>query len=206
MPFFAEEFFRNPSVVGSLIPSSPELTGQVLAPLDFARAACIVEYGPGTGVFTDGLMQRRRPDTALVVIEVNRRFAELLRARYAANANVHIVHGSADETAAHLRRLGLPAPDYVVCGLPFSSLPRRLGWRIVEHTRQVLAPGGKLILFQYSLRNRKLFERFFRLVGHAHVLRNLPPAYVLTYEPRPAPPAGPAAAANAASASPGERG
>ena len=184
MPSFLEEFLRNPATVGSLIPSSPELTKAVLAPIDFQRARCIVEYGPGTGVFTDALMARRQPDTPLLVVEANRRFAQLLRERYAGHAGIYVVHGSADKTGEYLQAHGLPAPDYVVCGLPFSSLPRKLGWRILEHTRQVLAPGGRLMLFQYSLQNRRLFERFFRLVGHEQVLLNLPPAFVLTYEPR----------------------
>jgi len=187
LPSFVEEFFRNPASVGSLIPSSQELTDKVMEPIDFDRAKCIVEYGPGTGVFTDVLMQRRRPETVLVAVEVNERFAQLLRERYAGHPNVHIIQGSADHVGEYTQRLGVAQVDYVVCGLPFSSLPLRLGWRILEYTRQLLAPTGKLILFQYSLLNRKLFERFFRLCGHTHVLVNLPPAHVLVYEPRDTP-------------------
>ncbi|OUJ74261.1 class I SAM-dependent methyltransferase [Hymenobacter crusticola] len=190
MASFVEEFFRNPATVGSLIPSSRDLTDKVLEPIYFAAARCIVEYGPGTGVFTDLLVTRRRAETTLVLIESNRRFATLLQERYTSQPNVHIIHGSADKTGDYLKELGISEVDYVVCGLPFSSLPRKLGWRILEHTQQLLLPPGKLILFQYSLQNRKLFERFFRLTGHAHVLLNLPPAYVLTYEPKEAADAG----------------
>jgi phospholipid N-methyltransferase len=186
MPSFVEEFLRNPATVGSLIPSSHELTTQVLAPIDFATAGCIVEYGPGTGVFTDAIIQRRRAETAVVLIEVNRRFSELLRERYAGQPNVHIIHGSADKTGEYLQPLGIARVDYVVCGLPFSSLPRRLGWRILEHTQHLLQPSGKLILFQYSLQNTKLFERFFHRLQHHYVLLNLPPAHVLEYAPNPA--------------------
>ncbi|WP_139920887.1 class I SAM-dependent methyltransferase [Hymenobacter sp. DG01] len=182
---FVEEFFRNPATVGSLIPSSPALTSKVMEPIDFATASCIVEYGPGTGVFTDVLMGRRRPETTLVLIEANRRFAQLLRQRYAGHAGVHVVHGSADKTGQYLQELGVGQVDYVVCGLPFSSLPRRLGWRILEHTAQLLGPEGRLVLFQYSLQNKRLFERFFRPLQEEHVLLNLPPAYVLTYAPTP---------------------
>ncbi|KAA9327643.1 methyltransferase domain-containing protein [Hymenobacter busanensis] len=183
---FLVEFIRNPSVVGSLVPSSHELTEQVISPIDFARAECIVEYGPGTGVFTDVLLQRRRAETAVVLMEVNRRFARQLQERYREQPNVHIIHGSADQTGAHLRRLGIPHVDYVVCGLPFSSLPRRMGWRILEHTAQLLHPNGRLVLFQYSLRNKRLFERFFRPENHVHVLLNVPPAHVLVYAPKAA--------------------
>ncbi|TGE06331.1 class I SAM-dependent methyltransferase [Hymenobacter fodinae] len=186
MSSFVEEFFRNPSMVGSLVPSSAELTEQIMAPIDFTQARCIVEYGPGTGVFTDVLLQRRHSETVLVLIETNESFSQLLEERYRGQPNVHIIHGSAENTEQYLQQLGLSRADYVVCGLPFSSLPLRLGWRILEHTRQLLEPAGRLILFQYTLLNTKLFERFFRLVQQEHVLLNLPPAYVLVYAPLPA--------------------
>ncbi|UOQ64722.1 class I SAM-dependent methyltransferase [Hymenobacter volaticus] len=189
IPSFVGEFFRNPATVGSLIPSSRELTNKVIEPIDFATASCIVEYGPGTGVFTDILMQRRKAETVLVLVEVNRRFAQLLRERYSGQPNLHVIHGSAHQTGQYLQKIGVDQVDYVLCGLPFSSLPRRLGWRILEHTRQILLPAGKLILFQYSLQNKKLFGRFFRQLDEAHVLLNLPPAYVLVYEPTPEVPA-----------------
>lgn len=189
IPSFVGEFFRNPATVGSLIPSSRELTNKVVEPIDFANAGCIVEYGPGTGVFTDILMQRRKAETVLVLVEVNRRFAQLLRERYAGQPNLHVVHGSAHQTGQYLQKIGVGQVDYVLCGLPFSSLPRRLGWRILEHTRQILLPAGKLILFQYSLQNKRLFGKFFHQLDEAHVLLNLPPAYVLVYEPTPEVPA-----------------
>ena len=183
LPSFVGEFFRNPATVGSLIPSSRELTDKVTAPIAFDTARCIVEYGPGTGVFTDVLIQRRRPETVLVLVEVNRRFAQLLRERYEGQPNVHVVHGSADQTGQYLQKFGVEQVDYVVCGLPFSSLPRRLGWRILEHTQHLLQPAGKLILFQYSQQNKKLFGKFFRQLSEAYVLLNVPPAYVMVYEP-----------------------
>lgn len=187
LPPFVEEFFRDPSSVGSLVPSSSELTAKVVEPIDFAQAGCIVEYGPGTGVFTDELLKRRRADTVLVLMEVNPRFCEALRKRYAGQPNVHVIEDSADKTGLHLQQLGVAKADYVVCGLPFTSLPLRLGWRVLEHTRHLLAPSGQLILFQYTLQNTRLFEKFFRPLAQEHVLMNLPPAYVLLYEPNPEP-------------------
>ncbi|WP_426061093.1 class I SAM-dependent methyltransferase [Hymenobacter sp. B1770] len=184
LPSFVKEFFRDPSTVGSLVPSSQELTDQVVAPINFSSANCIVEYGPGTGVFTDAIIQLRRAETVVLLVEVNEHFCKLLKERYSSQPNVHVVLGSADKTEQYLKALDAPPADYVVCGLPFSSMPLRLDWRILDHTRKVLLPKGKLILFQYSLQNTKLFERFFSLVHKVHVLRNLPPAHVLVYAPK----------------------
>ncbi|MFC7670339.1 class I SAM-dependent methyltransferase [Hymenobacter humi] len=170
-------------MVGSLVPSSQELTDKVMEPIDFATAQCIVEYGPGTGVFTDVIIQRRRAETVVLLVELNEEFCKLLKERYAGQPNVHVVLGSADKTGEYLQEINAPQAEYVVCGLPFTSLPLRLDYRILEHTRDVLPPDGKLILFQYSLQNTKLFERFFRLESQTHVLLNLPPAHVLVYTP-----------------------
>ena len=180
---FVKEFFRNPAMVGSLVPSSQELTDKVMEPIDFAMAQCIVEYGPGTGVFTDVILQRRRAETVVLLVELNEEFCKLLQERYSGQPNVHVVLGSADKTGQYLQEINAPRAEYVVCGLPFTSMPLRLDYRILEHTRDVLLPHGKLILFQYSLQNIKLFERFFRLESKAHVLLNLPPAHVLVYTP-----------------------
>lgn len=180
---FVKEFVRNPAIVGSLVPSSRALAAAITAPIDFDRATCIVEYGPGTGVFTDLLLLRRRTETVLVLIEVNHRFAQQLGARYAGLPNVHVIYGSADKTGQYLQKIGVEQVDYVVCGLPFSSLPQGLGGQILAHTQHLLQPAGQLILFQYTLRKKRLFARFFHRVARTHVLRNMPPAYVMVYEP-----------------------
>ena len=182
---FVKEFFRNPAVVGSLVPSSQELTDKVMEPIDFAKASCIVEYGPGTGVFTNVIIQQRRSETVVVLVEINEEFCQLLKERYSGQPNVHVVLGSAEKTGQYLKELNAPPAEYVVCGLPFTSMPLRLDWCILEHAHDVLKPDGKLILFQYSLQNTKLFERFFTLVDNTHVLLNLPPAHVLVYQPKP---------------------
>lgn len=107
MSSFLEEFLRNPATVGSMVPSSRELTEKVMAPIDFASARCIVEYGPGTGVFTDILIQRRKAETAIVLVEVNRRFSQMLKERYSGQPNVYVIHGSADKTGEYLKKVGL---------------------------------------------------------------------------------------------------
>jgi phospholipid N-methyltransferase len=47
--------------------------------IEFDRASCILEYGPGTGVFTEMLLANIQPGTDLILIENNARFCQLLR-------------------------------------------------------------------------------------------------------------------------------
>ncbi len=49
---FLLEYIKNPSKVGAIAPSSRYLADGMIQSIDFNSAECIVEYGPGTGVFT----------------------------------------------------------------------------------------------------------------------------------------------------------
>lgn len=181
---FLKEYLHHPATTGALAPSSAHLARRMAAQIDFDRARCLVEYGPGTGVFTDVLIRQRRPGTVVVAIEANPAFCRLLRARYSGVPHVHIIHGSAGRAGECLRQLGLPAADYVVSGLPFASLPRQVSRQILGTTRRLLRPGGKLVLFQYTTRKKELFDECFTLCRQSRVLLNFPPAFVLTYAAR----------------------
>src|SRR6478672_5619723 len=63
---FARNFFKFPTMLGSLIPSSSFLVNDLLSQVEFSRARVIVEYGPGVGTFTQEILRRMRPDAFLV--------------------------------------------------------------------------------------------------------------------------------------------
>jgi phospholipid N-methyltransferase len=149
--------------------------------LDEARietARVVVEYGPGTGVFTDEIVRRLRPDAHLLVFEVNPQFYADLRARIT-DPRVHLIHSSAAEIGIHLQQLGLTAPQSIVSGLPFTSLPRPVTHEILQATYHALQPGGVFVTYQYTPLLRKLLQAHFDTTRITRfVLRNLPPALV----------------------------
>ena len=49
---FLLEYIKNPRKVGAIMPSSKYLAHEMISSIDFENIDCIVEYGPGTGVFT----------------------------------------------------------------------------------------------------------------------------------------------------------
>ena len=65
---FANNFFKYPAMLGSIVPSSPFLVNDVLAQVDWEKARVVVEYGPGVGTITQQILKRMRPDATLVVI------------------------------------------------------------------------------------------------------------------------------------------
>jgi phospholipid N-methyltransferase len=175
MLLFASNFIRHPHMLGSIIPSSRYLVNQVLAPVDWERAAVIVEYGPGVGTLTAQILQRMRPDARLVVFETNGAFVKFLR-NSLTDSRLHIEHTSAAEVQAVLERLGLPRPNYIISGIPLGSMPVPLQAEIVGKTRDALAPGGEFHVYQFTSRVLPVLQRTFQNVRRSVERRNLPPA------------------------------
>ena len=173
------EFLKHPRKIGAVAPSGKHLSAKMMTPVDFTSAKVIVEYGPGTGSFTKELVARRRSDTVLILIEQNKTFWEQLKASYGNLPNFFIIRGSAENVVQYLEARGVHSADYIVSGLPFSSLPETVSDRILNPTKLALGQEGKFITFQYSLVKKKFFEEYFQLTDCRRVIKNLPPAYVL---------------------------
>jgi phospholipid N-methyltransferase len=172
---FAGNFLRHPYMLGSIIPSSRFLVNQVLAPIDWERTRVIVEYGPGVGTFTAEILRRMRTDTRLVAIETNGEFVEFVRESLP-DPRLHVVHDSAAAVAGVLHRLGLPAPRYVISGIPLGSMPEAVRAEIAQQTRSVLEPGGAFLVYQFTARTLPTLRRTFGQVRRGFQLCNVPPA------------------------------
>jgi len=176
---FLIEYLKNPRSVGAVCPSSKYLAAKMIAGINFGNAKCIVEYGPGTGVFTDELIKRKNPDTILILIEKDPGFFELLAHKYANKQDVFVVNGTAGDVATHLDTHGFEFADYVVSGLPFASLPTEVTEQILRGTCEVLREGGEFITFQYTRFKMGHIRKHFATLTVTWEFRNVPPAYVL---------------------------
>src|SRR4051812_43349422 len=119
---FLRGFLKNPVMVGSIIPSSRVLIEKMLDPVDWANTRVFVEYGPGVGTFTRPILERLGPDATLVTIDTNPEFTRFLRESID-DPRLVPVHGSAAEVENILAERDLGSADYVLSGLPFSTLP-----------------------------------------------------------------------------------
>ncbi len=176
---FLIEFVKHPKAVGAIMPSGRALAEKMMEPIQFERARCIVEYGPGTGSFTRKLVKYKKEGTKLFLIENNPVFYKKLRKEFGMLKGVYIIHGSAENVNRYLLEYGVRGVDYIVSGLPFTSLPKDVSEKILLAAQSVIGANGKFITFQYSLVKRRFFEKYFTLAGCLLELKNLPPAYVL---------------------------
>jgi phospholipid N-methyltransferase len=172
---FASNFLRHPNMLGSIIPSSRFLVDQVLQPIEWGRARVIVEYGPGVGTFTAEILRRMRSDAHLVAIETNRDFVRFLQ-RTLPDPRLHVVHDSAAEVQPVLERLALPAPRYIISGIPLGSMPEPVRSDIALKSRAALEPGGAFLVYQFTARALPTLQRTFGEVRRSFERRNFPPA------------------------------
>lgn len=176
---FLLEYIKSPRVVGAVAPSSKKLAEKMIYDIDFEKANCIIEYGPGTGAFTDELIKKKKSYTTLILLEYNKIFSKQLEERYNEYDNVLIINDSAENIDRHLKIYNINKVDYIVSGLPFASLPQSISGNILDKTRSILKEDGLFITFQYTLLKREYIAGYFKNTRLERVIFNLPPAYVL---------------------------
>ena len=176
---FIKEFFDKKGVVGSIVPSSKFLIQMMLRRVDFEDANLIVELGPGTGVITDEIIKRLKPNAQLLIIELNDTFYKDLKSRIS-DPRVTIKKGCATDLPRFMNALGMEKSNHIISSLPLAILPHILRKRIVIDINAHLKPNGSYIQFQYTLQSLKLFKKIFKKVSIKHCLFNVPPAFVYT--------------------------
>ena len=144
---FLREFLKNPRQIGSVVPSSRFLEQRLVDVSGAANARLIVEFGPGTGGTTQALLHALPGEARLLAIEINPRFASHLESIADPRLIVHT--GSALDIREALAARGLPQPDVVLSGIPFSTMPPAVGRAILRAAWDALAPGGRFVAYQF---------------------------------------------------------
>src|SRR3546814_16295851 len=77
----------------------------------------------------------------LIAIDTNEEFVDYLNADIA-DSRFLAVHGSAADVRRIIADHGFDHADYILSGLPFSTLPNGVGPAIARETQAALRPGG----------------------------------------------------------------
>jgi len=178
------EYLRYPRRTGAIAASSTSLARVICSEIGIDSAENIVEYGPGTGVFTREILTRKRPEARFCAFEVNRKLARRFRGRF---PGVALFEESAAKAPALLATVGMGPVDSVICGLPWAAFNSDLQDALLDATTAILQPGGQFATFAYLSGlllkrgrqfRKKLTERFTVVRQSRVVWRNLPPAFV----------------------------
>ena len=172
---FLKGFLKHPVMVGSIIPSSRALIDKMLDPVDWAACKLFVEYGPGVGTFTSHILERLAPDATLLTIDTNADFTTFLNAKFT-DGRLEAVTGSAADVRKIIADRGFTHADYILSGLPFSTLPPGVGPQIAEETAAALRPGGAFLVYQFSPKVRDFIAPHFERIDKGFEWWNVPPA------------------------------
>ena len=174
---FFKGFVKHAVMVGSIIPSSSKTMKKMLAPVDWENTKLFVEYGPGIGTFCQPVLDRMRADATLLVIDLNEDFIEYLR-KTIRDSRFIAVHGSAADVNEIIGNFGFEHADYVLSGLPFSTLPNDLGPVIAAETAKAIRPGGAFLVYQFRARARDFMAPHFRNIDNGYELWNVLPCHL----------------------------
>lgn len=174
---FLKQFFKDRKVVGAVSPSTKFLGEKMLASIDFDKARNMVELGPGTGVFTDIIIQRMHRDAKLLVLELNDDFFHKLSERID-DPRVQVIHDSAENISKYLPEAQQENQDAVISSLPLMVFSAPLRKAVVDASYKSLKPTGKYVQFQYSLQSKKFLESIYKNVKVTFTIKNFPPAFV----------------------------
>ncbi len=162
----------------------------MFAGLELQSGDLLLEYGPGTGAFTLEVesLRARGVEVNYLGIEKDPGMYQFLVRRF---PDLDFVLGDAANVDEICRNRDLPGAAAVISGLPLIFLDRPALESVLVGTARCLAPEGVFRTFSYvhsyptpsAGELRDLMDLCFeRYSLSAPVLRNLPPAYVLTGE------------------------
>jgi phospholipid N-methyltransferase len=174
---YMKNFIRDKNVA-SITPTSPFGVKRVCRNIDFDCGDLIVEYGPGTGVFTNYLLKYMKGSSRLILIERNKNFDSILK-QTIQDPRVVIFNDSAENVLETLRSCQESHADYIISGIPFLLLNCQLKEKILYNTHRALKKGGKFLVYQTCFQAdhhlKVHLERYFPVVRTRFEVRNIPP-------------------------------
>lgn len=186
--YFLGRFLRNPRRVASVLPSSRFLAHAMFEGLALRDGDVVVEFGPGTGAFTQEIRRLRKSGVNIRYLGIERD-AGLYQRLCARFPELDFQLGDVRDAATFVAERGLPPVRIVLSGLPLLWMPDELVESIFAGLRVFMRRDGEFRTFSYVHNYPmpgaiKLRARLSRAFGSYHlsrpVLRNVPPAFVLS--------------------------
>lgn len=185
---FLQGFFKNPLKVGAIAPSSPDLALKMIEGVKADENNTVLEIGCGTGAITKFLQDLISDRKLYLGIEIDKEFVNRLEKEF---PNLDFVCGDACETEKILTEKQFGKVSYIISGLPFVVLPPPVSDGILAEVEKLMEKGCLFRTFQYAHGYnlppaRKFREKLNRKYGKVErsslILKNIPPAYTLTWK------------------------
>lgn len=183
---FFKRFLSNPKQVAYIVPSSKTLINRVLGKFDFSEPRVIVEYGPGEGCHTREIVRRMHRDSTVLLFELDLEFVKHLRRQFRHDHRIHVINADANELSAELEKRGIGHCDYIVSGIPFSTMKISKKRVLLQKTFDALAPNptSAFVIYQVTKELRQHATIFPRAKSE-YCLQNIPPMFITVFHKMP---------------------
>ncbi len=171
---FFKNFIHNPRQIGSIIPSSKKLSKKMAEQINYNKAKCIIELGPGVGPYTEIILAKKEDSTRYVAFEKNEDMTKILKKKFPEIT----IYEKAEEMTKIVQKNDINNIDYIISGLPFTVLEKDIRQTILNQIYDNLEKGGKFITFQYSLDLYKYLKEKYSTLKIKLVPINIPMAYI----------------------------
>ena len=176
---FIRGWVANRKKIGAISPSSRALARLMVQQADPDPEGYALELGPGSGVFTQALIDAGVPPERIIAVEHSEEFCRLLSQRF---PTLSVVKGDAFDLEKALEPYVGIKFSAAISGLPLLSFPREVRMGCIEGVLDRLQPGKSLVQFSYgALGPMPSIPGRFTATASKWVLMNLPPARVWTY-------------------------
>jgi phospholipid N-methyltransferase len=181
---FLTQFLIHPTKIGAVAPSNKRLCDLITDMADLPNISSVIEFGSGTGVITEKIVNKISSNTTFFAMEINETLVETTKKRC---PNATVYQESASNAKKYLELHGVSGCDRIISSLPWSTFSDDLQDDLMETIMEVLNPGGKFLTYAYvpglvfpsAIRFRKkLNEKFDKVSRSKIVWTNFPPAFI----------------------------
>jgi len=181
---FLTQFLIHPTKIGAIAPSNDKLCDMITDMADLSQISSVIEFGSGTGVITEKIVNKISKDTTFFAMEINETLVEATKKRC---PGATVYQSSASNAKKHLEMHGEDGCDRIISSLPWSTFKDNMQDDLMETIIDVLNPGGKFLTYAYvpglvfpsAIRfKKKLNEKFDKVSRSKIVWTNFPPAFI----------------------------
>lgn len=174
---YIKKFIKDKNV-GAISSTSGYTVKKLFEKIHFENAEIIVEFGPGNGVITRGLLQNMQPQSKLYIFETNADFIEELSK--IKDSRLYIINEDAQNAKSVLEdQYQIDAVDYIVSTIPFSLMDIKKRICIIRDSFSLLKDKGRFVTYQYSLSLFNLLNKHFNETNYKINLLAFSTAFIM---------------------------
>jgi len=162
--------------IGAVTQSTRFVVRAVLAAISEAYRF-IVEYGAGDGILCRALLARLPQDGRLTGVERNPEMFDELSA--IGDPRFRAIRGDVFQMSRDARSFGMQRVEAVVTSIPLTFYAPREREQLITNTQTLLAPGGSMVVYQYTPLVLPLLKKYFGDVRMTFEPRNVFPYFIM---------------------------